>query len=167
MRSLARVSLTALLACSGDLPRPPYVGQSTDALAIVQYPPPPGRVEYVPKSPAKGSVWIDGEWIWQGRRWAWKTGRWVMSPAGARFSPWTTVRSDDGTVYYAVGVWRDAQNRTVADPAALATAKATSGQVDDAEGQPETTGHVARESQVSESTDGGIAVDPGLDGGSG
>jgi hypothetical protein len=91
----------------------------------------------------------------------------VVSPAGARFSPWTTVRSDDGTVYYAGGVWRDAQSRKVADPAALATAKATSGEVDDPEGQPETTGHVVRESQASEPTDGGVAVDSGLDGGSG
>jgi len=164
MRSLARMALMGLLACSSDLPRPSYVGQPTDALAIVQYPPPPARVEYVPKRPAKASVWIDGEWVWQGRRWAWRTGRWVIPPADARFSPWTTVRSDDGTVYYAGGVWRDRQNRKLADPPALALAKATSGEIDDPEGQPETTGHVIRESQTAESTDGGVAVDSGLDG---
>jgi hypothetical protein len=164
MRSTARMSLIVLFACGGDLPEPAYVGQPTDALAPVEYPPPPARAEFVPKRPPGGPVWIDGEWVWQGRRWAWRTGRWVVPPVGARFSPWTMVRSDDGTIYYAGGVWRDDQNRKVADPVAMASAKATFGQIEDPEGQPEQTGHNIHDSRAPESPEGGAAIDAGTDG---
>ncbi len=63
------------------------------------YPPPPARVEFVPKSPKDGAVWLDGEWTWQGQRWAWKSGRWVAPPANAKFSPWTATRGQTG-IYY-------------------------------------------------------------------
>lgn len=164
VRSLARMSVLVLCACASDLPKPGYVGQPTDALAPVQYAPPPARAEVVPKQPASGSVWLDGEWVWQGRRWNWRTGRWVVPPVGARYSPWTMVRGDDGTVYYAGGAWRDAQNRKLADPAALASGNPTAGQIDDPEGQPEQTGHTIHESQMPESPDGGIPGDAGADG---
>ncbi len=133
--------LLSCLACGGDLPRPPYVGQPTEALAPIPQPPPPARVEVVLARPASGSVWIDGEWIWQGRTFAWRRGRWVKPPAGARFSPWTTIRAEDGTVYYAGGVWRDEDNRPIPDPPALATSKSTVGPIVDVTGHDEETGH--------------------------
>lgn len=158
-------------ACNGDLPRPAYVEQTTDALAPVPYPPPPARVETIPPRPRSGAVWIDGEWVWQGRLFAWRRGRWVMPPAGARFAPWTTVRGEDGTIYLADGVWRDARNQVVPDPPALAVAKSTAGAVVDLEGNEEVIGHTVRESQGASSaaqspgassdlaTDGGAAGD--------
>lgn len=150
MRLSAQAWLLVFAACGGDLPRPPYVGQGTDALSSVDYPPPPARVEFIPKRPASGAVWIDGEWSWRGRRWAWKPGRWVVGPAGTRFSPWTMVRGGDGTIYVAGGVWRDDQNRVIPDPSPLATGRPNAGPIDDPEGEPEPTGHTLRTSQPTE-----------------
>jgi hypothetical protein len=133
-----------LYGCGGGLPRPLYVAQTTDALSSVQYPPPPARVEFVPKRPAPGAVWIDGEWIWRQQRWDWKVGRWVMPPSGARFAPWAVVLSEDGSVFYAPGGWRDASDRPLADPVALATARVAGGEVEDPEGQAEKTGRTLR-----------------------
>ncbi|HSY20645.1 MAG TPA: YXWGXW repeat-containing protein [Polyangiaceae bacterium] len=163
-------ALAVVAACAGSLPRPAYVAQTTDALAPVPYPPPPARVETVPAEPRPGAVWIDGEWVWQGRLFAWRRGRWVMPPEGARFAPWTTVRGEDGTVYFAGGTWRDARNQLVPDPPALAVAKSTGGAIIDLEGHEEVTGHTVRESQGAGSaaeTDGGTETQaaPGDDAG--
>jgi hypothetical protein len=103
------------------------VSQPTTALVETPFPPPPARAEFVPKQPAKGAVWIDGEWTWRGHRWGWVAGRWVIAPPGAAFSPWTTVRGSSGTLFFAQGVWRDAHGDVVAAPVplALGTAGAT------------------------------------------
>jgi hypothetical protein len=107
----------AFVACGhARLPRPPYVGHPTSALVEVPYPPPPSRVEFVPPQPQDGAVWIDGEWTWRGRRWAWRSGRWVTVPAGATFSPWTSVRNGDGTLYFAPGTWRNAKGEDMRAP---------------------------------------------------
>src|SRR5262245_59248804 len=99
--------LLAASACSTTLPSPRYASHSTDALMEVGFPPPPARVEYIPPSPHEDAVWIDGEWAWRGDRWAWTYGRWVLAPSGATFSPWTSVHSLGGTLYFAPGAWRD------------------------------------------------------------
>jgi YXWGXW repeat-containing protein len=142
MRFLARVPLLLVLACGGELPGPTYVQQRGSALASVPYPPPPARVEFVPSRPVSGAVWIDGEWAFRGRRWSWRPGRWVVPPAGARFSPWTMVRADDGTIYYAPGAWRDAKDQDAPEPQALSSAKPSPGGVVNAEGERENTGLV-------------------------
>ena len=111
------------------LPHPRWVSQPTSALVEVPYPPPPGRVEFVPKQPSDQAVWIDGEWTWNGRRWAWRVGRWVVPPVDpvtlslrqpAAFSPWVTVRSGDGTLYIAEGTWRDVRGGDLPEPTPLA-----------------------------------------------
>jgi hypothetical protein len=112
--------LALLIACTAPLPRPPYTAQSTASLVETPFPPPPARAEFIPRQPAKGAVWIDGEWTWRGHRWGWNEGRWVIPPAGASFSPWTTVRGADGTFFFAQGVWRDAHGDVVAAPPPLA-----------------------------------------------
>ena len=113
-------TLALLLACTAPLPRPPYVQQPTTALVETPFPPPPARAEFVPRQPAARAVWIDGEWTWRGHRWGWNAGRWVIAPAGAAFSPWTTVRSSDGTLFFAQGTWRNAHGDPVATPVPLA-----------------------------------------------
>jgi hypothetical protein len=162
MLRLAHSSILILLvcgfACGRDFPRPSYVGQPTEALEVVPQPPPPARVEVVPPKPASGSVWIDGEWTWQGRTYSWRRGRWVKPPPGARFSPWTEVRGEDGAIYYAGGVWRNEQHQQVADPPALATAKSTVGPIVDPTGHDEETGHTVHEKQES-LPDGGLAAE--------
>ena len=112
--------LALLFACTAPLPHPPYVRQPTTALVETPFPPPPARAEFVPNRPAKGAVWIDGEWTWRGHRWGWNAGRWVFPPPGAAFSPWSTVRAADGTLFFAQGTWRDAQGDVVAAPVPLA-----------------------------------------------
>lgn len=126
----------AVLACGASrLPAPPYVGQPTEALQQVAYPPPPARVENVPTAPRDGAVWIDGEWTWQGERWVWKRGRWVMPPANAMYSPWTSNRDREGNLYVAEGKWRDPQLRELPDPPPLAVSKTRGGAVTTPQGE--------------------------------
>ena len=153
-----------LIACVGRLPRPAYVEQPTAALAVVGYPPPPARVEFVPARPVGGAVWIDGEWAWQGRRWAWRIGRWVVPPNHARFAPWTLARGADGTLYYAAGTWRDDRHQEIAEPAPLATAKPNISDVVDPSGELERTGKSIHPSGEPHA-DGGAVLDAGFEDG--
>jgi hypothetical protein len=120
------------------------MAQPSSALVTVPLPPPPARVELVPPSPGHGAVWIDGEWTFRHGRWAWTLGQWVVSPPETFFSPWTEVRTADGTLLHAPGVWRDANGQPVAAPQTLAVATAQPGPVVDAEGVTETTGRTVK-----------------------
>jgi hypothetical protein len=128
-RGYAIATATLLLACTASLPRPSYTAQPTSALVETPFPPPPARAEFVPAQPAKDAVWVDGEWTWRGHKWGWVAGRWVVPPAGAAFSPWTTVRSADGSLLFAQGTWRNAHGDVVPPPPplALGTSGATAG----------------------------------------
>lgn len=122
------------------MPRPTYAQQKTSALALVAYPAPPARVEFIPPRPSGGTVWLDGEWAWTGSKWAWTPGRWVIPPPKAAFSPWTTVRDARGSVYFARGVWLDATGQPIPPPAPLAQGRASAGDVISPEGDNEKTG---------------------------
>ena len=137
MKNLSPLALALLaLGFSGcglkPLPHPRWVRQPTSALVEVPYPPPPARVEFVPKQPSSSAVWVDGEWTWNGRRWGWRVGRWLVPPPDpatplrlpAAFSPWVSVRSFDGTLYVAEGTWRDSRGIDVPEPPPLAVATA-------------------------------------------
>ena len=148
MRTALSVSclsfVAGALACSGSLPHPRYLAQPSSALTAVPMPPPPARVELVPPLPAKGAVWVDGEWVFRRGRWAWSLGQWVVPAPGTFFSPWTAVRSADGTLLLAPGVWRDANGEPIAPPQPLALATAQAGPVVDAEGVTETIGRTVK-----------------------
>src|SRR5580658_9305492 len=116
-------------ACSGRLPHPTYAPQPSSALTSVPIPPPPARVEAVPPSPGKGSVWVDGEWSYRRGRWAWILGRWVIPPPDTAFSPWVVVRGANGDVFHAPGTWRDKDGHPIDPPQALAVANAQAGPV--------------------------------------
>jgi hypothetical protein len=137
----ALLASAAVTACgSSSIPRPVYVAQTSGALVPIAHEPPPARVEHAPARPnVNGVVWIDGEWTWHEHRWWWSPGRWVVPSAGARYSPWCTVRAPDGTLYFAPAIWRDANGGAIAAPKALASAVVDSGVVVDAEGNMERT----------------------------
>jgi hypothetical protein len=113
--------------CGSSLPEPPLAEPMpvrAEKAVEVPYPPPPARVEFVPERPRSGSVWIDGEWSWTGRRWAWTYGRWVAPPDSAKFSPWKTARSSDGTLLFVPGTWRNAAGAEITEPPPLARGRA-------------------------------------------
>ncbi|HEX3770941.1 MAG TPA: YXWGXW repeat-containing protein [Polyangiaceae bacterium] len=143
MRLALAIAGSLLAGCGARFPRPPYAAQPTSALVEIREPVPPARVEDVPARPAE-TVWIDGEWTWRRARWAWMPGRWVVPPPGEAFSPWVVVRSDDGRLWLAPGVWRDASGKVVDPPAAVAVATVESGQVVNASGAIEPTGRTLR-----------------------
>src|SRR5215510_6991740 len=98
---IASLAAAAAIACGARLPHPAYSPQPTSALVEVPMAPPPARAEWVPPRPAAEAVWIDGEWVWQRRQWAWNPGRWVIAPPETTYSPWTSVRAEDGAIFYA------------------------------------------------------------------
>jgi hypothetical protein len=136
---LLSLACTVCVACGHRYPAPPYSPQPSSALTAVPTSPPPARAERVPPRPNGDAVWLDGEWAWRRRRWAWSPGRWIVPPPGFTYSPWTTVRGADGTLYFAQGTWRDAKGETVTAPKSLVTANVEAGAVVDAEGDPERT----------------------------
>jgi hypothetical protein len=123
-----------LLGCASRLRAPAFLPQPESALVLVPYPPPPARVEVVPGVPDSRADWIDGEWSWQGDRWLWIRGRWVHPPQGAKYSPWTTVRGQDGLLYYAAGGWRGVGGAEIQAPKALLVACDEPGKLIDDEG---------------------------------
>jgi hypothetical protein len=125
---------SAFAACSTRVPHPAYTAQPTSALVEVEYPPPPARVEFVPKRPSSEAVWLNGEWLWTGHRWGWKPGGWVIPPAGAKYAKLTLVRRSDGRLFAAHGTWRDADGGEVSAPEPLHASSEKSSSVVDPEG---------------------------------
>jgi hypothetical protein len=147
LAALGAGAVTALLLAAScgapTTPGPDYTKHPTSALIEVPYPPPPARVEVVPKQPNGNAVWIDGEWTWQTRRWAWKPGRWIAPPRNAKFAPWTTVRDQVGTLYVATGIWRDSKGQEVEEPAPLAIGKPSPASIVSPEGDDVPRGPLA------------------------
>jgi hypothetical protein len=139
------------VACSSSPPHPPYVAQPSSALTAIPLGPPPARVEVVPPSPRKGAVWIDGEWTYRRGRWAWVLGRWVVPAPGMAYSPWVLVRSADGDLLHAPGVWRDQGGHPMDPPAPVVFATAQAGPVVDAEGVTEATGRTVKSVSIPDS----------------
>jgi len=133
-----------LWACGSKIPTPHYVPQKTTALSEVPYAPPPARAEGVPNQPNEKAVWLDGEWSWDGRRWSWKQGRWLVPPPGASFAPWTTVRTSDGTLFFAPGAWQNAKGEPIPEPKALAAARVGSSPLVGPDGEQFPTGPTIR-----------------------
>jgi hypothetical protein len=122
------VSLLAPMGCghSAVALAPRAQVKSEDYMAV-PFPPRPALVEMVPPKPRSDAVWVDGSWDWDGDRYRWVAGGWVIVPEGVRFARWVIVRRGDGQLFFAPSVWRNANGKVVAAPAALARAKTTSG----------------------------------------
>ncbi len=72
---LCAFMLVATGACTPTL-RTPRTGPFplNARFTIVDFPPPPARIETLPPDPGPGCVWVDGYFSWQGRRWSWVPG---------------------------------------------------------------------------------------------
>jgi len=156
--------LILVMACGPSAtPGPSYTKHPTSALIEVPYPPPPARVEAVPKQPNGDAIWIDGEWTWQTRRWAWKPGRWIKPPTNAKFAPWTQVRNPVGTLYFASGVWRDSKGEEVEEPAPIVIGKPTPASIVSPEGDEIPRGPLAPIDGGSATRDGGASANEAVD----
>jgi hypothetical protein len=106
------VAASALTACAQSLLPTPRLGdhvKAKDVPVVVPYPPPPARVDIVPKEPPN-SVWVDGQWEWQARRWVWRPGAWEIAPPHACYAPPLTNRSSDGTLWWYEGRWHSEES---------------------------------------------------------
>lgn len=82
-----------IAACSVRDVRVPE-GPHPEALAepiVVEYPPPPAKVELLGVDPGPPCAWMDGHWQWAGRRWHWTPGAWVVAPPGCYYAEPTLV----------------------------------------------------------------------------
>lgn len=72
-----------LIGCGSTLQLPARSGHTPEEFIEVPFPPPAARSDVVPQRLHPDSLWIDGEWHWQGAHWRWRRGAWVRPPAGA------------------------------------------------------------------------------------
>lgn len=87
----ALISSIMLSGCVVEaVPHRHYVG------AVVTVAPPPLRVETIGVAPARGYVWIDGYWSWNGYRHDWVGGHWEAPHPGYRWVPHRWVHERDG-----------------------------------------------------------------------
>jgi len=87
-----------------------------DDYIAVPFSPRAPPVEFVPPSPSKGAVWVDGTWEWTTDRYVWRFGAWMIPPSGARRSRWVVVRrADDGQLFFAPSTWKDANGKLIDD----------------------------------------------------
>lgn len=116
----AALAAGVLAACAGPPPGPPHAPNSTANYKEVPYPPPPGRIEYIPQRPDDHALWVDGEWRYRGRRWRWVPGSWFEVPPGVKFAHWASTIRADGVFMYAPGEWMDASGKTMPAPKIVA-----------------------------------------------
>ena len=123
--SAAWLALGLSGACGSSLPMPETRAHPamTTRYIDVPYPPPAARAEIIPSKPRAGTVWVDGEWSWEGKQWTWQSGAWVMPPARAYFAPWISFRRSDGNLVFAPGTWYRDDGQPLAKPTPVALAQ--------------------------------------------
>jgi hypothetical protein len=101
------------VACQHGVPTPPsgpHRATAHNPAVIIQYPPPPVRVECVPPQPRDECVWVDGNWTRQARGWGWSPGAWVIPPAkcyhAQAYSKWIRAGNNkQDQLYYFEAAW--------------------------------------------------------------
>jgi hypothetical protein len=87
MRTLLSSLALLTLSCSAALPTAELGEHPKDDYVVVEYPPPPAKVEEPGEAPNDECVWVDGYWQYIGRRWEWRSGEWVRPPSSCRLAP--------------------------------------------------------------------------------
>jgi hypothetical protein len=108
---LAALLALALVGCGYTVPTPKTGPHENEEPIEVPFPPPPARVELIPKPPVgkeKSAVWVDGAWEWKVHRWVWLAGQWEVPQANTYYAPPTTIRLSDGSLKYFPGAWKTA-----------------------------------------------------------
>lgn len=102
---LASVALSLVLsACGGPrlitVPTGPQPVQA--AKVVVDYPPPPAKVEEIRIAGSSGGacVWRDGFWDWTGGRWEWQDGRAVLPQKGCLYAQAKLLWTTDSLSFY-------------------------------------------------------------------
>lgn len=101
-------------ACKSSLPRPAAAQVTESDYVAVAFSPQIPPVEFIPPSPAKDAVWVDGSWEWVAGRYVWRFGSWVVPPPDVRRARWVVVRRKaDGQLFFAPSSWKDPAGNTV------------------------------------------------------
>jgi hypothetical protein len=107
-------------SCGSAFPSPALAPQPAEAFSDVPYPPPAGKVEYVPDPPSSDAKWVDGQWRWLNGKWHWERGGWYDVPSTVRFAKWEARRDTDGRLLFAPATWRDGRGQEAPTPRMLA-----------------------------------------------
>lgn len=118
--AVAAAIAVGAFSCSSALPTPLLVPQPKEAFSDVPYPPPSGKVEYVPDQPCPDAKWVDGQWRWLNTKWHWERGGWYEVPPTVRFAKWEARRDADGKLLFAPATWRDSRGHEAPTPRMLA-----------------------------------------------
>ena len=84
---LSSFVLLPLLGCGASLSTAELGEHPKDDYVVVEYPPPPAKVEETGEAPSDRCAWVDGHWEYIGRRWEWRAGEWVVPPPLCRLAP--------------------------------------------------------------------------------
>ncbi len=135
--SYARLASAALsllaAACGGPrlvtVPTGPQPAQA--ARVVVDYPPPPAKIEEIAIAHSAGScVWRDGYWDWTGGRWEWQDGRAVLPAKGCLYAEAKLLWTTDSLSFYRPAWYPDPALRpapkTCVEVACLPSAGSTS-----------------------------------------
>lgn len=129
--NVARVLIVVAVAavgCGFTVPTPKTGPHESEEPIEVPFPPPPARVELIPKPPEakkKVAVWVDGAWEWKGHRWVWLAGDWEVPQPNSYYAPPMTVRLSDGTLAYFPGAWKGVAGAPEAAPLPAAPTDST------------------------------------------
>jgi hypothetical protein len=140
-------------SCSAAFPSPLLVGQPKEAFSNVPYPPPPGKVEYVPDPPRPDAKWVDGQWRWLNSKWHWERGGWYDVPSNVGFAKWEARRDAEGKLLFAPATWRDSRGQEAPTPRMLARGGAGPSTVQSEAGEEE---------EADASSEAGLADAPTL-----
>lgn len=125
----ACAALLGAVSCGSSLRKVPLGPHAVTAAPpiVVDSPPPPAKVETVPRDPGAPCRWLDGRWEWSEDTWVWSPGAWVVPREQCHFAMpearWVPAVSGRGLLFYFPGRWyRDSGDAACEQPRACGAA---------------------------------------------